>query len=241
MTSVVDLLETRCSAPFSLLGWQPNWQQGKSKGLLLRCYLPEASAVHVLDAKTGKSLGECEASKDQPGVFELALPRKRKASPYWLQVTQGQHQFKLIDPYQFQEEAFYAVHFVHSQPHNLYRQLGAQLIDLSFAGKQVAATRFAVYAPNASSVSLIGDMNGWDGRCHPMQRTDCGHWVLVVPEIAAGVRYKYEIKDASGHTLPHKADPLGFFADQYPSHASQVYDHQQYQWQDDAWLQRQQP
>ncbi|MDP4537411.1 1,4-alpha-glucan branching protein GlgB [Alkalimonas collagenimarina] len=238
MTSVVDLLETRCAAPFALLGWQPNIQQGKAKGLVLRCYLPEASAVEVMDAKTGKSLGSCQAIEQQFGVYELVLPRKRAATPYWLQVTHGKHQYRLVDPYQFRDEAFYAVHFVHSEPHNLYRQLGAQLIDLSFAGKTIAATRFAVYAPNASSVSLIGDMNGWDGRCHPMQRTDCGHWVLVVPEIAAGVRYKYEIKDASGHTLPHKADPLGFFADQYPSHASQVYDHQHYQWQDEAWLER---
>jgi len=95
--------------------------------------------------------------------------------------------------------------------------------------------RFAVYAPSATSVSLIGDFNFWDGRRHPMQRSLCGHWVLFVPGMKVGERYKYELKDPHGHCLPHKADPVGFYSEQYPSFASIVYDHSQYQWDDDAW------
>lgn len=240
------LAEARCAHPFGVLGWQDNLQddlhngqqEKKKKGLVLRCYLPHATKVEVFDAKTDKSLGIMQAVDDTPGLYQLVQPNKRKATAYYFQVTQGKHQYRLIDPYQFTEDAFYAVHYVHAQPENLYRQLGAQLITLDFAGKSLNATRFAVYAPNASSVSLIGDMNSWDGRCHPMERTQCGHWVLVVPEIATGVRYKFEIKDQHGHLLPHKADPLAFYAEQYPSHASLVYDHSQYQWQDAAWQQR---
>ena len=192
------LAEARCANPFSVLGWQANIQDDKAQGLVLRCYLPHASAVEAFDAKTKKSLGQLAPSADCSGLFQLVQAKKRKATPYYLQVSQGSYQYTLYDPYQFTDEAFYAVHFVQAQPENLYRQLGAQLITLDFAGKKLNATRFAVYAPNASSVSLVGDMNSWDGRCHPMERTQCGHWVLVVPEIAAGVRYKFEIKDSHG-------------------------------------------
>ncbi|HCL13037.1 MAG TPA: 1,4-alpha-glucan branching enzyme, partial [Alteromonas sp.] len=105
-------------------------------------------------------------------------------------------------------------------------------------GFNAAAVRFAVFAPNASAVSVIGDFNGWDGRCHPMQKTDMGYWVLVVPGLAEGARYKYQVKDANGHQLPHKADPLGFYAEQYPSHASLIYDHERYEWHDAKWLEK---
>ncbi len=237
--ALAALEQARCTYPFSLLGWQPNLVEGQQKGMLLRVYLPAATAVTALDAKNAKVLGECKAVAEHNGVFELVLPRKRKASDYLLEVSYARQQSTVIDPYQFQQAAYYAVHHVMSQPENLYRQLGAQLISLPFAGKTITATRFAVFAPNASSVSLIGDLNHWDGRCHPMQRTDCGHWVLIVPEMAQGARYKFEIKDSRGQLLPHKADPLAFFAEQFPSHASLVYDQYQYQWQDQQWQQRQ--
>ena len=235
--SLALLQQVQCAEPFSLLGWQP-LKADSSVGLVLRVYLPQATAVSARSAKSGKMLGTLTQRPDYPGVFELNLSKKRKTEPYILSVHTGHYEFELIDPYQFTDEAFYAVHYVTHQPENLYRQLGAQLLTLTVGTKQVSATRFAVYAPNASSVSLIGDMNSWDGRVHPMQRTQCGHWVLVVPEVAEGVRYKFEIKDRNGHLLPHKADPLAFYAEQYPSHASLVYDHSKYQWQDISWQQR---
>ena len=238
MTKADDLAAVRCAQPFALLGWQPNLVAGKQKGWLIRCYLPDASQVEVIEQQSGKLLGQCAPSAELPGLFELCLPRKRKTSLYRLRVCYAEGWQELFDPYQFQQQAYHAVHFVHTEPQNLYRQLGAQRIRLESGKTTLNAIRFAVYAPNASSVSLIGDMNHWDGRRHPMQKTDCGHWVLVMPELDVGVRYKYEIKDSRGHLLPHKADPLGFFADQYPSHASRVYDHGQYSWQDQAWRER---
>ncbi len=232
--TVALLPEVRCARPFEVLGWQP-----AAKGWLIRVYLPKATAVSAFSVADDKLLGELAADDVIAGIFCLQLPRKRKTEPYYLQVQNGSHHYRLIDPYQFKDEAYFAVHYVNMQPENLYRQLGAQLMTVQLAKKPIKATRFAVYAPHASSVSLIGDMNDWDGRCHPMEKTACGHWVLVMPEVVAGVRYKYEIKDAAGHLLPHKADPMAFAAEQYPSHASLVYDHQQYQWQDKVWQQRQ--
>ncbi len=228
----VTLAEVRCAHPFAVLGWQV-----ADKGLLIRAYIPDALAIEAISIKTGKALGEL-VQTEVAGLFELVLPRKKKTEAYRLEVQKSHYRYTVIDPYQFKDEAFYAVHYVNAQPENLYRQLGAQLIEIQAESKTIQATRFAVYAPHASAVSLIGDMNNWDGRYHPMERTQCGHWVLVMPEIAAGVRYKFEIKDAQGHLLPHKADPMAFAAEQYPSHASLVYDHSKYEWQDQAWLQR---
>ncbi|WP_052748969.1 1,4-alpha-glucan branching protein GlgB [Arsukibacterium ikkense] len=232
------LQQANCAHPFKVLGWQANRYSAKGTGMLLRTYLPHALTVEAFELKTDKSLGKLAPHPEFSGVFELVLARKRPASAYYLQVSDAHSTYRCIDPYQFREQAFYAVHHVHSQPENLYRQLGAQLISLEPEGKPLTATRFAVYAPNASSVSLVGDMNGWDGRCHPMERTDCGHWVLVLPEVGSGVRYKFEIKDSVGQVLPHKADPIAFYAEQYPSHASVVYDHNRYQWQDKSWRER---
>ncbi|MDX3774565.1 1,4-alpha-glucan branching protein GlgB [Chromatiaceae bacterium AAb-1] len=230
------LTQANCANPFEILGWQP--LPGKTTGLILRAYLPAASRVQATDAVSGKLLGELQPLSDYPGMFELTLPRKRKRVPYYLQVSTGNEQYQLIDPYIFRDEAYYAVHYVSSQPENLYHQLGAQQVSVQLAQHNISAIRFAVYAPQAASVSLIGDFNQWDGRCHPMQQTACGHWVLIMPQIQPGARYKFEIKDQHGQVLPHKSDPLAFHAEQHPSHASLVYDHNRYQWQDTAWQNR---
>ena len=122
---------------------------------------------------------------------------------------------------------------------NLYRTMGAQLVEIEVDGVKIKGVRFAVYAPSASNVSVIGDFNFWDGRRHPMQRSLMGEWVLFVPGIGEGERYKYELKDPLGNRLPHKSDPVGFYAEQYPSFASVVYDQKRYQWNDAAWVESQ--
>ncbi len=222
--------QASCAVPFEFLGWQP--VPAKKSGLVLRAWLPNASAVEAFDADNCSLLGVLSPVDGYAGVFELLLPRKRKATAYYLTVDGKRYE----DPYQFRDEAYYAVHYVSSKPDNLYRQLGAQKVMVQAGKQQLGAVRFAVYAPQASSVSLIGDFNHWDGRCHPMQRTACGHWVLVIPGLDDAARYKFEIKDHHGSMLPHKADPMAFYAEQYPSHASLVYDHSAYQWQDSGWM-----
>ncbi|MCE2570037.1 1,4-alpha-glucan branching protein GlgB [Motilimonas eburnea] len=229
-------LEGAClNQPFEHLGLLP-----QDKGYLIRAWLPEATQVDVFafgeatPLATLKQVGEA-------GLFELALPDVKAPFNYRLQATYADgaaHRF--IDPYQFHEPAYQGLSTMTHRPQNLYQVLGAQVTEIELNGEVISGTRFAVFAPSASSVSLIGDFNHWDGRRHPMQRSLCGHWVLFVPEIKAGERYKYELKDPLGNRLPHKADPVGFSAEQYPSHASVVYDHSQYQWQDADWIQSQQ-
>ena len=222
-----------CTFPFHSLG--PTYTPDTGV-FSVRAWLPDALEVTVTDWHTGQSIGELN---HQPGSHLFTGDFALAAAPriYCLQVTNKIGSYQLIDPYQFKEQAYFAVHFVDHAAQNVYRQLGAQLVTIDTGSDVgIAATRFAVFAPNASAVSLIGDFNFWDGRCLPMQKTDFGYWVLVVPGISAGAKYKYQIKDAAGNCLPHKADPVGFFAEQYPSHTSVVYDHNAYQWQDADWL-----
>ena len=228
-----QLEHAHCTFPFNHLG--PNFNTETSV-FSISAWLPGALKVKVVDHATGKVIGDLAHNKGShlfSADFKLTQPPK----VYHFAISNKTSTYDLVDPYQFKEQAYAAVHFVDHAAHNVYKQLGAQLVSLDVGLKKaITATRFAVFAPNASAVSLIGDFNYWDGRCLPMQKTDFGYWVLVVPGIAAGAKYKYQIKDARGNSLPHKADPVGFYAEQYPSHTSVVYDHDAYEWQDKAWL-----
>jgi 1,4-alpha-glucan branching enzyme len=101
----------------------------------------------------------------------------------------------------------------------------------------VAGVAFAVWAPNALRVSVVGDFNRWDGRRHPMvKREECGVWEVFVPGAAVGSRYKYEIAGANGDLLPLKADPLARYGEIRPANASIVWEEPAVSWRDGAWM-----
>ncbi|WP_218354882.1 1,4-alpha-glucan branching protein GlgB [Alteromonas lipotrueiana] len=216
-----------CTNPFSKLG-----KFETPQGQRICVWRPDATLVELSLADSEVVLGRLEPDQE-PGLFEGTFSELQDDMLYCLHVHYQDRVEKHLDPYQFKTQAFSAVHFIDHQPANLYQQGGAQVITLD-GGHQ--AIRFCVFAPNASAVSVIGDFNRWDGRLHPLEKTQIGYWVLVMPEVVAGDRYKFQIKDGCGNTLPHKADPLGYQAEQYPSHASVVYDHNEYQWQDESWM-----
>ena len=223
--------QVTCSQPFSHLGVIASQQ-----GAMLRVWCPDASEV-TIKWENSALADRVIKSDNANGLFEASLPAEYNGEIYRVVANKGRGDNGYIDPYQFTEQAYHAVHYIDSTPANLYEQAGAQLIDISTPqGNTVSGVRFCVFAPNASAVSLIGDFNQWDGRTHPMEKTSMGYWVLFVPELTEGERYKYHIKDANGHDLPHKADPLGFCAEQYPSHASKIYNHRSYQWSDGDWM-----
>jgi 1,4-alpha-glucan branching enzyme len=228
-----QLKQAQCSFPFSHLG--PVFNEKKT-ALTITAWMPSAVKITVIDLASGKIIGKLK-KQDENGLFSATFKPKILPKVYSFKVSFADGEHQVIDPYQFQEQAYYAVHFIDHAAENIYQQLGAQLINLDVGLQEpIQATRFAVFAPNASAVSLIGEFNFWDGCRLPMQKTDMGYWVLVVPGIEAGAKYKYQIKDSAGNDLPHKADPVGFSAEQYPSHTSVVYDHDQYQWQDQTWM-----
>lgn len=230
---VKKLSSVRLSEPFNVLGLI---SKTNKKGLVLRFWQPDAKAVSVLSL-SGELIGEMGQVSPQ-GLFELSLDSEQRFS-YQLEVDYGDAKHTVIDPYQFHEQAYEGLATMSHAPQHLYQVLGAQVKTIEVDGHSVSGVRFAVYAPSAMSVSLIGEFNYWDGRRLPMQRSLDGHWVLFVPGLEAGTKYKYELKDSQGHSLPHKTDPVGFCAEQYPSFASVVWDHQQYQWHDQDWIESQ--
>jgi 1,4-alpha-glucan branching enzyme len=221
-----QLLDGRCPHPFSQLGWISEGSKA-----FVSIWFPQASALLIRDAHSHKKITELD--KSDTGLFTVSLSGEKAQYTLYEVVAQTQDgEYIYIDPYQFSDVAYSAVHFIDHAPQNLYQQAGAQLVSTK---NGVDGVRFAVFAPNASAVSLIGDFNYWDKQLHPMQKTELGYWVLFMPNLSPGALYKYSIKDAHGNQLPDKSDPLGFSQHQYPSHSSVVYDHSAYQWQDAKW------
>jgi len=229
------LQKVKLNNPFEQLGLIADKD---NKGLLLRAWLPEALSVSFTAIDNNDYAGSL-VQIDENGLFEIKLPEITEKFVYALSIQYQGGNDQVIDPYQFHDIAFEGLSTLHEAPQNVYNTLGAQLKKIVVNDVSVEGVRFIVYAPNASSVSLISAVNHWNGQRHPMQRSWCGHWVLFVPGLSAGCAYKFELKDALGNRLPHKADPVGFQAELYPSHSSIVVDHDIYQWQDQAWRESQ--
>jgi 1,4-alpha-glucan branching enzyme len=187
----------------------------------VRAMLPGAVNVSVVDAATGKRAAKL-VSTDEAGFWEGSIPRRKNRFDYRLAVqwTNGDEGV-YADAYAFGPLIPDAdLHFFGEGSHlRPYTFLGAH----PMAVGDVDGVRFAVWAPNASRVSVIGDFNAWDGRRHPMRsRGGGGVWEIFIPHVAAGDRYKFEIRSRDGHVLPAKADPYARAAELRPATASIV-------------------
>ncbi|MFC3120493.1 1,4-alpha-glucan branching protein GlgB [Agaribacter flavus] len=222
-----QLREGRCTYPFSFLGHHEDEDE-----IIIRAFVPSAEKVKIL-GPDGQLIADAEHIQD--GLYVGRCQREKFLFPYVVKAEHAGGTFEYIDPYQYRDEAFHAVHYIDHAPENLYKQAGAQI---STTNEGTVGVRFSVFAPNASSVSVFGSFNHWQKYLHPMQKTELGYWVLFVPNVEVGAEYKFAIRDASGNTLPDKSDPLGFHHHQFPSHCSVVYDHEQYQWNDEKWQKR---
>ncbi|MGN6534623.1 MAG: 1,4-alpha-glucan branching protein GlgB [Mesorhizobium sp.] len=211
--------------PFAVLG-----VQAAGKGFVARCFIPHAERVtaHTL---AGKEIGELER-RDAAGFFEGKLSI-RKRQPLRFHAENAGGEWWLTDPYSFGPvlgpmDDYYIAQGSHLR---LFDKLGAHLIDHEGA----SGVHFAVWAPNAKRVSVVGDFNDWDGRRHPMRlRRDTGIWEIFIPDIGAGRPYKFEIIGAQGVRLPLKADPFAFQSELRPATASVTAEPSQHQWGDEA-------
>ena len=212
--------------PFSVLGPHADGKGGQ----LIRAFLPGAVSVQVLAHEGQALLGSLEQAQT-PGLF---VGHFVQAQAYLLQVDWGDVQQISEDPYSFGpllgEMDLYL--FAEGNHRDLSHCLGAQLTHVD----GVPGVRFAVWAPNARRVSVVGDFNGWDGRRHPMRlRHPSGVWELFVPRLLAGEAYKYEILGAEG-MLSLKADPMALQTQLPPLTASIVAAPLNIDWQDADWM-----
>lgn len=222
------------SAPFDVLGIHPV-QLNSGPAVAIRAFLPQAKQVTIQPALS--TLKPRKMKRVHPnGFFELVYPRRTEVFAYTLSITTTEGQtYETEDPYRFPPVlSEFDLHlFGEGTNYRIFHRLGAHLTEL----EGVAGVSFALWAPNAERVSVVGTFNQWDGRRHPMRpRGDTGIWELFVPGLKEWELYKYEIRSRYDQYVVTKSDPVGFASELRPKTASLVFDLDRYTWEDDEWL-----
>ena len=215
-----------CGDPFGVLGLHAE----KPDRLVVRCYYPGASRAWVIDP-AGSEVAELEQTYE-PGFFTGSIPER---IDYRLRLALPARTIEIEDPYRFPPVlGDLDMHLLSEGTHlKLYERLGAQLLEID----GVKGASFAIWAPNARRVSVVGEFNDWDGRRHPMRkRIEAGVWELFLPGLRGGELYKFEIKAADGKLLPLKADPIAFQSERPPHTASIVHGARKHEWSDTPWM-----
>ena len=212
--------------PFSVLG-----PRDTPAGRVIRAFMPGALNVDVIGRAVRAPIGSLERRMPH-GLFEGVVQGRipyllRIAWPNAIQETEDPYSFGLLlgdlDLHLFSEGR----HF------ELARSFGAQVMTLD----GVQGVRFAVWAPNATRVAVLGDFNSWDRRRHPMRvRYSAGIWELFVPRVAPGSHYKYDLLGPGGVPLPWKADPVARQSEPPPATASVVAAPEAVRWSDQSWM-----
>ncbi|MCC6009138.1 MAG: 1,4-alpha-glucan branching protein GlgB [Rhodobacteraceae bacterium] len=218
---MLALASARLADPFALLGPRSGGIAGQ-----LVVYVPGADTVMALaDA-------EVPLTQVAEGVWAGQITPD---APYRLRAARGGAAWEFDDPYRFGPVlGDLDEHLFSEGTHKrLWHILGARVME----HEGVHGTAFAVWAPGAQAVSVVGGFNFWDGRRHPMRpRGTTGIWELFIPGLGEGVPYKYQITGSDGALQPLKADPLGFGSEHPPANASVIRDIRGYGWKDSDWM-----
>ncbi|MFZ0544143.1 MAG: 1,4-alpha-glucan branching protein GlgB [Candidatus Promineifilaceae bacterium] len=213
--------------PFSVLG-----PHAYGEGMVIRAYIPYAKSAEIIIGKKSYPMESVHPEQ----FFECYLTNKQYKDNYQIKVIDwGDNERQYRDPYSFSDiltdfDEYLLAEGTHEQ---MYERLGAHIIELN----GVSGVHFAVWAPNAQRVSIVGNFNSWDGRRYPMRfRHNSGIWNIFIPGLEQGTVYKYEIKTRYPETILLKTDPVGYFNEVRPNTASIVWDINRYQWQDQEWL-----
>jgi 1,4-alpha-glucan branching enzyme len=231
---VRSLVDVRHRSPHQLLGMHP---LGDGSGVVVRAFIPDAARVEIQPVhEKDKPAIPLERVHDS-GLFEGATSAASLVYAYDLVITDRQQKVRRTrDPYSFLptlgESDLYL--FGKGDERRIYEKLGAQLRTID----GVPGVSFAVWAPNAQRVSVVGDFNNWDGRCHAMRSLGAsGVWEIFIPGVGEGTHYKFEVKNLHGQ-LVLKTDPYGFFFETPPKTASIVWNTSKFPWTDGQWMQR---
>ena len=200
-------------------------------GILIQTFLPGVQKAWEKKQRTGK---ETEmVMEDDAGFFAALLPGKRIPKYALVFEEASGEKREIFDPYAFDStvEPEDEARFLNGDHYELYEKLGAHPMEID----GVPGTAFAVWAPNALRVSVVGEFNQWNGKVHQMRKLDnSGIFELFIPGVKAGSLYKYEIK-LRGDITFMKTDPYGYAAEKRPNTASRVADLDQYSWKDAQW------
>lgn len=227
---IEELVYSEASDPGRLLG-----EHVIKEGLLIQAFLPNAAKVSV---KIGEESFPMEMA-DENGFFAVLLEDRLELVPYHFLVTyEDGDSEEIVDPYSYQ---FYTA-FTEEEVkkfgagiyYDSYQKFGAHpTVEAGISG-----VHFAVWAPDAMRVSVVGDFNFWDGRRHQMKkRGPSGIYEIFIPGLKPGTIYKYEIKTKAGDPML-KADPYANFSELRPNTASVIWDMTDYQWNDGEWIEK---
>ncbi|HZJ11417.1 MAG TPA: 1,4-alpha-glucan branching enzyme, partial [Methyloceanibacter sp.] len=213
-SSLEALVRGEHGDPFSVLGLHRD-----SAGVSVRAFVPGAASVSAIDPETGDEIALDRVH--EAGVFGAGVP-ETFSQHYRLRATRDGETIETDDPYRFGPVlGELDLHLLGEGNHlRLYEKMGAHAIQ----HEGVDGISFAVWAPNATRVSVVGPFNDWDGRRHAMRkRTDIGVWEIFIPGLPIGALYKYELLGPDKALLPLKADPFGFQHEHPPATASVVH------------------
>jgi 1,4-alpha-glucan branching enzyme len=237
LETIGRLIEGRSENPFEVLG-PHEIVEGQRRAMAVRAFLPESAQAWIVD-ETHSAVPRPMRRIHPAGLYEAICPLPESGQPqqrYLLQVADSSgNRATMHDPYSFpQLLTDYDLHLLNEGTHwRSYEKLGAQLRTID----GVDGVNFAVWAPNATSVSVIGDFNGWDGRRHPLRKhIPGGFWELFVPGLGDGTLYKYQVRHHG--EVYEKSDPYGFAAELPPRTASKVCQLDRYHWHDGEWMNR---
>lgn len=230
-----SILKGRNSQPHRLLGMHACTRRGK-KGLVVRAFLPDADTCEVIDLQSELEHRYRLKKAGSVALFEGFISGHSKPFRYRLRVQKKNREVRqFFDPYSFSpliaEEDLRQ--FNEGDDPRVYEKLGCRVREVD----GVPGAAFAVWAPAAKRVSVVGDFNGWDGLCHPMRLLGVsGVWEIFIPGLGDGEKYKYEILGATG-VARLKSDPYASFYESSPYNASIIHSLDRYSWQDRKWMQ----
>ena len=236
-TELEALRQARVPNPHDLLGLHAATYR-RQKGLVARAYLRDAVSCELVDLSSAAEVRHPLKRLTEDGVFEGFIKGRSEAFRYRLRVETRMGEIRqFYDPYAFLptlgDQDLYL--FNEGNEHFVYNKLGAH----ARLQAGVSGYSFAVWAPEAQRVSVVGDFNGWDGRYHPMRAMgSSGVWEIFIPGLQDGVKYKYEVRAKDG-TLHLKTDPYATYFESPPHNASITRRVDGvYRWQDGDWMQR---
>ena len=237
LDDVYRIIHTDHHDPFSVLGLHRIEIDG-APAIAARAFLPDADRVFLVPQSKAGASTEIELLRiHDDGFFETVLPGRSDVFPYTMKkITKDGRVEVFHDSYSFlptlSDVDMYL--FNAGSHHRAYDKLGAHHAIVN----DVGGVQFAVWAPAARSVSVIGDFNGWDRRSHAMRVLgSSGIWEIFVPGLPEGVLYKFQIKTQTGYVMD-KTDPYGFEMEVRPRTSARVSFLDGFAWSDEEWLER---